>query len=55
VIAALEGPAVADGMELPLSCDLRIAARSRVFGLFSRRFGAPLIDLGTIRPPRFVG
>jgi enoyl-CoA hydratase len=55
VIAAVEGPAVAGGMELALWCDLRIAARSAVFGLFNRRFGVPLIDLGTIRLPRIVG
>jgi enoyl-CoA hydratase len=55
VIAAVEGPAVAGGMELALWCDLRIAARSAVFGLFNRRFGVPLIDLGTIRLPRMIG
>ena len=55
VIAAVEGPAVAGGMELALWCDLRIAARSAVFGIFNRRFGVPLIDLGTIRLPRIVG
>jgi enoyl-CoA hydratase len=55
VIAAVEGPAVAGGMELALWCDLRIAGRSAVFGFFNRRFGVPLIDLGTIRLPRIVG
>ena len=55
VIAAIEGPAVAGGMELALWCDLRIAARSAVFGVFNRRFGVPLIDLGTIRLPRIIG
>ena len=55
VIAAVEGPAVAGGLELALWCDLRIAARSAVFGVFNRRFGVPLIDLGTIRLPRIVG
>jgi len=55
VIAAVEGPAVAGGAELALWCDLRIAARSAVFGIFNRRFGVPLIDLGTIRLPRVVG
>jgi enoyl-CoA hydratase len=54
-IAAIEGPAVAGGMELALWCDLRIAARSAIFGLFNRRFGVPLIDLGTIRLPRIIG
>lgn len=55
VIAAVEGPAVAGGMELALWCDLRIAGRSAVFGLYNRRFGVPLIDLATIRLPRVVG
>jgi enoyl-CoA hydratase len=55
VIAAIEGPAVAGGMELALWCDLRIAARSAIFGFYNRRFGVPLIDLGTIRLPRVVG
>jgi enoyl-CoA hydratase len=55
VIAAVEGPAVAGGMELALWCDLRIAARSAAFGLLNRRFGVPLIDLGTIRLPRIIG
>jgi enoyl-CoA hydratase len=55
VIAAVEGPAVAGGMELALWCDLRIVGRSAVFGLYNRRFGVPLIDLATIRLPRIVG
>ena len=55
VIAAIEGPAVAGGMELALWCDLRIAARSAAFGFYNRRFGVPLVDLGTIRLPRIVG
>ena len=55
VIAAVEGQAVAGGMELALWCDLRIAGRSAVFGFYNRRFGVPLIDLGTIRLPRIVG
>lgn len=55
VLAAIEGPAVAGGMELALWCDLRIAGRSAVMGVFNRRFGVPLVDLGTIRLPRIVG
>jgi enoyl-CoA hydratase len=55
VIAAIEGYAVAGGLELALMCDLRVAARSAVFGVFCRRWGVPLIDGGTVRLPRIVG
>lgn len=55
VIAAVEGYAVAGGCELALWCDLRIASQSAIFGIFCRRFGVPLIDLGTIRLPRLIG
>jgi len=55
VLAAVEGYAVAGGFELALWCDLRIAARNAVFGVFNRRFGVPLIDLGTVRLPRIIG
>jgi len=55
VIAAVEGHAVAGGLELALWCDLRVASRDAVFGVFNRRFGVPLIDLGTVRLPRMIG
>jgi enoyl-CoA hydratase len=55
VIAAIEGHAVAGGLELALWCDLRVAARDAVFGVFCRRWGVPLIDGGTIRLPRLIG
>jgi len=55
VIAAIEGPAVAGGLELALWCDLRVAARDAIFGVYCRRFGVPLMDLGTIRLPRLIG
>jgi enoyl-CoA hydratase len=55
VIAAVEGYAVAGGLELALWCDLRVAARDAVFGVFCRRWGVPLVDGGTIRLPRLVG
>jgi enoyl-CoA hydratase len=55
VIAAVEGHAVAGGLELALMCDLRVAARGAVFGVFCRRWGVPLIDGGTVRLPRLVG
>jgi enoyl-CoA hydratase len=55
VIAAVEGFAVAGGLELAAWCDLRVAARDAVFGVFCRRWGVPLIDGGTVRLPRLVG
>lgn len=55
VIAAVEGHAVAGGLELALWCDLRVAAKSAVFGVFCRRFGVPLVDGGTVRLPRLIG
>ncbi|HZS10286.1 MAG TPA: crotonase/enoyl-CoA hydratase family protein [Blastocatellia bacterium] len=55
VVAAVEGHAVAGGLELALWCDLRVAASDAVFGVYCRRFGVPLVDLGTIRLPRMIG
>jgi enoyl-CoA hydratase len=55
VIAAVEGHAVAGGLELALWCDLRVAAQTAVFGVYCRRWGVPLIDGGTVRLPRVVG
>jgi enoyl-CoA hydratase len=55
VIAAVEGHAVAGGLELALWCDLRVAAEDAIFGVYCRRFGVPLVDLGTIRLPRLIG
>jgi enoyl-CoA hydratase/carnithine racemase len=54
-IAAVEGYAVAGGLELALMCDLRVAADTAVFGVFCRRWGVPLIDGGTVRLPRLIG
>jgi len=55
VIAAVEGPAVAGGMELALWCDIRIMAETAYFGVFCRRWGIPLMDGGTVRLPRLIG
>jgi enoyl-CoA hydratase len=55
VIAAIEGPAVAGGLELALWCDLRVVASDAVLGVYCRRWGVPLIDGGTIRLPRLIG
>lgn len=55
VIAAVEGHAVAGGLELAIWCDLRVVAEDATFGVFCRRWGVPLIDGGTVRLPRLVG
>ena len=55
VIAAIEGPAVAGGMELALWCDCRVMAETAYMGVYCRRWGVPLIDGGTVRLPRLVG
>lgn len=55
VIAAVEGHAVAGGLELAIWCDLRVAADDAVFGVYCRRWGVPLVDGGTIRLTRMLG
>ncbi len=55
VVAAVEGYAVAGGLELALWCDLRVAAEDAVFGVYCRRWGVPLVDGGTVRLPRMIG
>ncbi len=55
VICAVEGYAVAGGLELTLWCDIRVASETAVFGVFCRRWGVPLIDGGTVRLPRIIG
>jgi enoyl-CoA hydratase len=55
VIAAVEGAAVAGGMELAMWCDMRVMAEDAFFGVYCRRWGVPLIDGGTVRLPRLVG
>ncbi len=55
VLAAVEGYAVAGGLELAIWCDLRVVASDAVFGVFCRRFGIPLVDGGTVRLPRLIG
>src|SRR6476659_6299850 len=55
VIAAVEGYAVAGGLELALWCDMRVASDTAKFGVFCRRWGVPLIDGGTVRLPRLIG
>jgi enoyl-CoA hydratase len=55
VIAAVEGYAVAGGLEIALWCDLRVAAEDAIFGVYNRRWGVPLVDGGTVRLPRLIG
>ncbi len=55
VIAAVEGHAVAGGLELAVWCDLRVAAEDAVFGVYCRRWGVPLVDGGTVRLTRLIG
>jgi len=55
VIAAVEGHAVAGGLELAVWCDLRVAAEDAIFGVYCRRWGVPLVDGGTIRLTRLLG
>ncbi|MGE0425961.1 MAG: crotonase/enoyl-CoA hydratase family protein [Reyranellaceae bacterium] len=55
VLAAVEGHAVAGGLELALWCDMRVASATAKFGVFCRRWGVPLVDGGTVRLPRLIG
>src|SRR5689334_14679088 len=55
VIGAVEGHAVAGGLELALWCDMRVASATAKFGVFCRRWGVPLVDGGTVRLPRLIG
>src|SRR2546425_4491484 len=51
----VEGYAAAGGFEIALWCDMRVAARDAVFGVYCRRWGVPLADGGTVRLPRLIG
>ena len=50
VIGAIEGLAVAGGMELALMCDLRVVAEDMKMGIFNRRFGKVLVLVYDIKP-----
>lgn len=55
VVAAVQGPALAGGLELACLCDLRVAGEAATFGATNREWGVPLVDGGTQRLPRIVG
>lgn len=55
VVAAVDGYAVAGGLELALWCDLRVVETTAIMGVFCRRFGVPLIDGGTVRLQALIG
>ncbi|KAF8370365.1 hypothetical protein PRIPAC_76794, partial [Pristionchus pacificus] len=55
LLAAVEGYAVAGGLELALLADFRVASSTAKFGVFCRRVGVPLLDGGTVRLPKVIG
>jgi enoyl-CoA hydratase len=55
VISAIQGFAVAGGLELALWTDLRVVEEDAKMGVLCRRVGVPLIDGGTVRLPRLIG
>lgn len=55
VIGAITGHAVAGGLELALWCDMRVAEKDAILGVYCRRWGVPLVDGGTVRLPRLIG
>ncbi|XP_070534125.1 enoyl-CoA hydratase EchA19-like [Ptychodera flava] len=55
IIGAIQGYAVAGGMEMALLCDMRVVEESAIMGIFCRRFGVPLVDGGTVRLPALIG
>ncbi len=55
VIAAINGEAVGEGLELALSCDFRLASETARFALPQLREGQIPSDGGTQRLPRIIG
>lgn len=55
VVAAINGDAIGQGLELALAADIRIAAATAHFGMPQVRFGVMPWDGGTQRLPRLVG
>jgi methylglutaconyl-CoA hydratase len=54
-VAALEGDALGQGLELALACDLRIAGATARFGLTRPELAGIPWDGGTQRLPRLIG
>lgn len=55
ILAAINGYALAGGLELACLADIRIAEEHAQFGVACRRWNVPLLDGGTQRLPRIVG
>ncbi|MGV6875653.1 enoyl-CoA hydratase/isomerase family protein [Pseudochelatococcus sp. B33] len=55
VVAAIEGPCLTGGLELALTCDLRVGGEGATFGITSAKLGTIPGFGGTQRLPRIVG
>jgi enoyl-CoA hydratase/carnithine racemase len=55
VIAAINGDALGQGLELALACDIRIASQKAHFGFPNEAMGLIPSDGGTQRLPRIIG
>jgi enoyl-CoA hydratase len=55
IIAAVNGAALAGGLEWACFADIRIAEEHATFGVTCRRWNIGLADGGTVRLPRIVG
>ncbi|KAI9036257.1 enoyl-CoA hydratase/isomerase family protein [Aspergillus affinis] len=55
LISAVCGYAVAGGTGLSLLGDIRVVEEDATFGIFSRRWGIPLMDSGTVRLQAMIG